>query len=49
MDKLGQRIIDDTAEIIAKRNEADRLRRRARALDEEADEIERTLELARRS
>ena len=47
MDKLGQRIVDDTAEIEAKRTEADVLERRARTLRSEANEMERLLELAR--
>ncbi|MET4187635.1 hypothetical protein ABIB86_000416 [Bradyrhizobium sp. JR1.7] len=49
MDKLGQRIVDDTAEIKAKRREAETLEHRAKQLRREADEIERHLELARRS
>lgn len=47
MDALGKRIIDDTAIIGHKRIEADRLEAEARQLRREADEMERTLELAR--
>lgn len=47
MDELSKRIADDQAEIIAKRSEARRLRERASRMEEEADEIERLLQLAR--
>lgn len=49
MDTLGQRIIDDTALIAGKRREADELDRQAAALRREAAEMERLLDLARRS
>lgn len=47
MDKLGQRIIDDTAEIQRMRGEAQDHESEARRLRQEADEMERLLELAR--
>jgi hypothetical protein len=47
MDKLGQQIVRDKAEIMQKRMEADRLEVRALILRREAAEIERHLELAR--
>ncbi|MGY3581391.1 FtsZ-binding cell division protein ZapB [Bradyrhizobium sp. USDA 4341] len=47
MDQLGQRIVDDRATIRAKRLEADELEERARRLRQEADEMERLLQLAR--
>jgi hypothetical protein len=49
MDKLGQRIVDDTATIKAKRQEADELEQKARRLRREADELERLLQIARAS
>lgn len=49
MDKLGQRIVRDKAEIMQKRMEADRLEARAKILRSEATELERLLELARLS
>ena len=47
MDKLGQRIVDDEAEIQRLRGEAQDHESAARRLRQEADEMERLLELAR--
>lgn len=47
MDKLGQRIIEDTATIQRLRGEAQDCESDARRLRQEADEMERLLELAR--
>lgn len=47
MDELGSRIAKDNAEIQRKRSEAYDLERQAKLLREEADELERLLELAR--
>jgi hypothetical protein len=47
MDKLGQRIIRDTATIQRLRGEAQDHESEARKLRQEADELERLLELAR--
>lgn len=47
MDKLGDRIVADKAQIASNRTRADLLERQAAALRREADEIERLLELAR--
>jgi hypothetical protein len=49
MDELGNRIVADEAQMAFNRSRADELERQARALRKEADEIERLLELARRS
>jgi hypothetical protein len=47
MDKLGERIVRDRAEISAKMAEAERLEHRAEALRREAAELERLLQLSR--
>lgn len=47
MDDLGNRIIKDNAKIQCKRSEAYDLEKQAKLLREEADELERLLELAR--
>lgn len=47
MDELGERLMADQAEIIAKRSEAHRLRERAKRMEAEADEIERLMQLSR--
>lgn len=47
MDKLGQRIVDDTAKIQRLRGEAQDHESEARRLRQEADEMERFLELSR--
>lgn len=47
MDELGQRIIRDRATILEKRREAYRLQAEAIRLRNEANEMERLLELAR--
>lgn len=47
MDDLGQRIIEDTAKIQRLRGEAQDCESEARKLRQEADKMERLLELAR--
>jgi len=47
MDQLGQRIIEDTAKIQHLRGQAQDFEYEARKLRQEADEMERLLELAR--
>jgi hypothetical protein len=47
MDDLGNRIIADKAQIASNRTRADLLERQAKALRDEANEIERLLEQAR--
>jgi hypothetical protein len=47
MDELGNRIIADKAQAAYNRAQADVLEKKAKALRQEADEIERLLELAR--
>jgi hypothetical protein len=49
MDKLGQRIVEDRAEIARKREEARKLQWQSNRLEREASEMERLLELARLS
>ena len=49
MDKLGDRIVADQAQISFNRTRADEFERQAKRLREEANEIERLLELARQS
>lgn len=47
MDRLGQRIVEDTAKIQLLREQAADCESKARKLRREADEMERLLELAR--
>lgn len=49
MDDLGKRIVADEAQISFNRTRADEFERQAKRLRQEADEIERLLELARQS
>lgn len=47
MDELGQRIVRDTARVLEKRKLADELERQVSSLRNEANDIERLMELAR--
>jgi hypothetical protein len=47
MDDLGQRLINDRAAVIQRRQLADELEQEAKKLRREADEIERLSELSR--